>query len=64
MQLFSPTVLFRTLWPYNLNQQGAFAGLVVGLIAGIIRMGLEWSQDPPHCGSGQENKQPDVVSEV
>ena len=44
--------------------QGAFAGLVVGLIGGLIRMGLEWSIDPPHCGSGEENKQFEVVSAV
>ena len=27
-------------------------------------MGLEWSIDPPHCGSGEENKQFEVVSAV
>ena len=37
---------------------------MVGLIGGVIRMGLEWSIDPPHCGSGEENKQFEVVSAV
>ena len=39
-------------------------GLVIGLMAGVIRMGLEWSIDPPNCGSGEDNKQFEVVSKV
>ena len=48
----------------SFSLQGAFTGLVIGLIIGLIRMGLEWSVDPPYCGSGEENKQFEVVSKV
>ncbi len=37
---------------------------MTGLLCGLIRMGLEWSVSPPDCGSGEENKQFEVVSSV
>lgn len=42
--------------------QGAFWGLMVGLVVGIIRMVLEFSYHAPSCG--QKNPQPAIVADV
>lgn len=44
--------------------QGVFFGLVAGLMVGAIRMGLEWSQVGPTCGSGDEDTRFIIVSKV
>ena len=41
--------LLSILWT-RANERGAFAGLMVGFIFGIIRMIFEFSQQPPLCG--------------
>ncbi|CAF4618992.1 unnamed protein product [Rotaria sp. Silwood1] len=41
--------LLSILWT-RANERGAFAGLMIGFIFGLIRMILEFSQQPPLCG--------------
>lgn len=41
--------LLSVLWT-RANEKGAFCGLMVGFVFGIIRMILEFSQQPPLCG--------------
>ncbi|CAF1327501.1 unnamed protein product [Rotaria sordida] len=41
--------LLSVLWT-RANERGAFAGLMIGFIFGLIRMILEFSQRPPLCG--------------
>lgn len=42
--------------------QGAFWGLMVGLVVGVIRMALEFAYQAPSCG--QEDPQPAFVADV
>lgn len=42
--------------------QGAFWGLMVGLVVGFIRMVLEFAYQAPSCG--QPNQQPAIVADV
>lgn len=44
--------------------QGAFWGLILGLIVGIIRMVLDFSFRAPLCGSGDPDNRPAIVSKV
>lgn len=37
---------------------------MVGLAIGVVRMGLEWSEAPPACGSGLPNEQLSIVTQV
>ncbi|CAC5400636.1 SLC5A9 [Mytilus coruscus] len=48
----------------RLTEQGAFWGLILGLIVGIIRMILDFSFRAPLCGSGDPDNRPAVVSKV
>ena len=41
--------LLSVLWK-RANEQGAFAGLMIGFVFGLIRMTLEFSRRPPLCG--------------
>jgi sodium/myo-inositol cotransporter 3 len=41
--------LLAVLWT-RANERGAFAGLMIGFIFGIVRMILEFSKQPPLCG--------------
>lgn len=44
------------------NEQGAFWGLMSGLLVGIIRMVMEFSYSPPSCG--EPDPRPDVLLRV
>ncbi|VDH92468.1 solute carrier family 5 (sodium/glucose cotransporter), member 9 [Mytilus galloprovincialis] len=48
----------------KLTEQGAFWGLILGLIVGIIRMVLDFSFRAPLCGSGDPDNRPAIVSKV
>ncbi|CAF4636275.1 unnamed protein product [Rotaria socialis] len=41
--------LLSVLWT-RANERGAFAGLMIGFVFGLVRMVLEFSQQPPLCG--------------
>ncbi|KAK2543671.1 Slc5a10 [Columba livia] len=41
--------VLAVFWP-RANEQGAFWGLMVGLVLGMARMGLELAHPPPRCG--------------
>ncbi|CAF3856619.1 unnamed protein product [Rotaria magnacalcarata] len=41
--------LLSVLWT-RANERGAFAGLMIGFVFGLVRMILEFSQQPPLCG--------------
>ena len=49
--------LLAIFWPRT-NEPGAFWGLMVGLVIGLIRFGLEFGYTIPPCGSS-EPKPPD-----
>ena len=59
--------LLAIFWPRT-NEPGAFWGLMVGLVIGLIRFGLEFSTSLPACGDF-ESQQPaqwwqDVVGDI
>ncbi|XP_048817828.1 sodium/glucose cotransporter 5 isoform X5 [Lagopus muta] len=41
--------ILGVFWP-RANEQGAFWGLMAGLVLGLARMGLELAHPTPHCG--------------
>uniref|UniRef100_A0A3Q0QXM2 Solute carrier family 5 member 9 n=1 Tax=Amphilophus citrinellus TaxID=61819 RepID=A0A3Q0QXM2_AMPCI len=53
--------LMAIFWP-RVNEQGAFWGLVTGLLLGLIRMVLEFSYMPPSCG--QPDHRPAILTDV
>ncbi|XP_071759597.1 sodium/glucose cotransporter 4 isoform X2 [Centroberyx gerrardi] len=53
--------LMAVFWP-RANEQGAFWGLVTGLVVGLVRMALEFSYTAPSCG--QTDYRPAVLANV
>ncbi|KAM6938218.1 sodium/glucose cotransporter 4 isoform 1-T1 [Lycodopsis pacificus] len=53
--------LMAVFWP-RANEQGAFWGLMAGLVVGLIRMVLEFSYETPSCG--QPDGRPAVLADV
>lgn len=53
--------LMAILWP-RANEQGAFWGLMIGLVVGLIRMVLEFSYAAPSCG--QPDRRPAILADV
>ncbi|XP_061593394.1 sodium/glucose cotransporter 4 isoform X2 [Cololabis saira] len=53
--------LMAIFWP-RANEQGAFWGLMTGLVVGLIRMVLEFTYAAPSCG--QPDHRPSVVADV
>uniref|UniRef100_A0A7N6AKH3 Solute carrier family 5 member 9 n=1 Tax=Anabas testudineus TaxID=64144 RepID=A0A7N6AKH3_ANATE len=53
--------LMAIFWP-RANEQGAFWGLMTGLVVGVIRMVLEFSHTAPSCG--QPDGRPAVLADV
>ncbi|XP_069006082.1 sodium/glucose cotransporter 4 isoform X2 [Embiotoca jacksoni] len=53
--------LMAIFWP-RANEQGAFWGLMTGLVVGLIRMTLEFSFTPPSCG--QPDRRPAILADV
>jgi len=49
--------LLAVFWPRT-NEPGAFWGLMVGLVVGLIRFGLEFSYNKPSCGDFDSEKPP------
>jgi len=37
---------------------------MAGLVTGVVRMGVEFSYSGPTCGSGDEDKRPDIITKV
>lgn len=37
---------------------------MAGLVTGIVRMGVEFAYSAPTCGSGDEDKRPDIITKV
>lgn len=54
----------------RINEQGAFWGLMVGLVVGLIRFGLEFGYSIPPCGAKDENGQflmdprPEIIKRI
>ncbi|KAL5020226.1 hypothetical protein ScPMuIL_003118 [Solemya velum] len=46
------------------TEQGAFWGLMTGLIVGAVRMGLDFAVTAPLCGSGDPDTRWNIVSKV
>ncbi|XP_051259241.1 sodium/glucose cotransporter 4 isoform X2 [Dicentrarchus labrax] len=53
--------LMAIFWP-RANEQGAFWGLMTGLVVGLIRMVLEFSYVTPSCG--QPDHRPAILADV
>uniref|UniRef100_A0A671Y2B6 Solute carrier family 5 member 9 n=1 Tax=Sparus aurata TaxID=8175 RepID=A0A671Y2B6_SPAAU len=53
--------LMAIFWP-RANEQGAFWGLMSGLVVGLIRMVLEFSYQAPSCG--QPDHRPAILANV
>ncbi|TNM87694.1 hypothetical protein fugu_005915 [Takifugu bimaculatus] len=53
--------ILAIFWP-RANEQGAFWGLIVGLVVGLTRMILEFSTNHPACG--QDDLRPAVLARV
>jgi len=53
--------LLSILWT-RANERGAFAGLMIGFVFGVLRMILEFAQQPPLCG--EEDKRFWIVRKV
>lgn len=62
---FAPPILalflLAVLWPRT-NEQGAFWGLMIGLVVGLIRMGLDFGYGSPGCG--EEDHRPAIIGRV
>ena len=46
----------------SLCRQGAFWGLMIGLVVGLIRMGLDFGYGSPGCG--EEDTRPVIISKI
>ncbi|KAL5015928.1 hypothetical protein ScPMuIL_005517 [Solemya velum] len=46
------------------NEKGAFWGLMVGLVVGLIRFGWEYAYTVPPCGREDEDTRPDIIKKV
>lgn len=46
------------------NEQGAFWGLMVGLVTGLIRFIWEYSYSVPPCGESEKDSRPAVITDV
>ncbi|XP_067661508.1 sodium/glucose cotransporter 4-like [Haliotis asinina] len=55
--------MFALLWKRT-TEQGAFWGLMAGLVVGIIRLVVDFTHPAPYCGSGQEDTRPGVLKHV
>ncbi|XP_037083666.1 sodium/glucose cotransporter 4-like isoform X2 [Pollicipes pollicipes] len=52
--------VLAVFWP-RANEQGAFWGIMLGLVLGMVRFGIEFSYTVPPCGSGLEDLRPEWV---
>ena len=48
----------------RVNESGAFWGLMLGLVVGLIRFAMEFSYSAPICGSGLDDSRPTIISKV
>ncbi|CAG2168176.1 unnamed protein product, partial [Oppiella nova] len=48
----------------RVNEKGAFWGLIIGLMIGIIRFVMEFSYTVPPCGSNDPDPRPLILSKV
>ncbi|CAG2113666.1 unnamed protein product, partial [Medioppia subpectinata] len=48
----------------RINEKGAFWGLIIGLVIGIIRFVMEFSYSVPTCGSGIADPRPTILSKL
>ncbi|XP_071088199.1 sodium/glucose cotransporter 4-like [Haliotis cracherodii] len=46
------------------TEPGAFWGLMISLVAGVIRMGMDFSYPAPFCGSDDVDNRPVVLSKI
>ncbi|KAA0198528.1 hypothetical protein HAZT_HAZT002251 [Hyalella azteca] len=46
------------------NEAGAFWGLMVGLVVGLIRFGIEFAYLLPACGAGLPDPRPEIVKQL
>ncbi|KAJ8303989.1 LOW QUALITY PROTEIN: hypothetical protein KUTeg_017572 [Tegillarca granosa] len=53
--------LLAILWKRT-NETGAFYGMMIGLVIGLIRMGLDFGYASPKCG--EVDNRPDIIAKV
>ena len=56
--------LVQLLSATGLLKQGAWWGLLAGLVTGFTRMIVEFSYTSPNCGSGDEDIRPAIITNV
>ncbi|KZS09788.1 Uncharacterized protein APZ42_025901 [Daphnia magna] len=59
----SAVFLLAFFWPRT-TEPGAFWGLMVGLIVGLIRFGLEFGYVIPPCGTGLPDPRPEIIKKI
>lgn len=59
-------MLYNELYPYTtyIIFQGAFWGLMIGLVIGLTRFIWEYVYSVPPCGEGEKDIRPDIISKV
>ncbi|XP_074640673.1 sodium/glucose cotransporter 4-like isoform X2 [Tubulanus polymorphus] len=55
--------VLAVLWK-RINEQGAFWGLMIGLVTGMIRFGWEFSYTVPPCGQEHLDTRPSIIKDV
>lgn len=48
----------------RINEQGAFWGLMIGLVVGLTRFIWEYVYSVPPCGESEKDMRPDIISKV
>jgi len=48
----------------RVNEKGAFWGLMIGLIIGLVRFGLEFGYTIPACGTGLPDTRPEIIKRL
>lgn len=57
-------VFLLALFWKGTTEPGAFWGLMISLVVGLIRMVLDFAMPAPFCGSGEEDTRPAVLKDV
>lgn len=55
--------VLAVFWPRT-NEQGAFWGMMIGLVIGLIRFITEFSYSVPACGSNEEDTRPSWIKKI
>ncbi|XP_053375170.1 sodium/glucose cotransporter 4-like [Mercenaria mercenaria] len=57
------TYVLAVFWK-RINEQGAFWGLMVGLVVGVVRFAWEYAYTVPPCGESENDHRPPIIADV